>query len=345
MAKQVTITLTLPNGKRKYFRGATRKEAEAKRDKAKRDLEDGLDIGDSSTVEELCKLWLKEYKEGLVRDVTYMSLDSMLRTHVIPSIGRIKVRDVKPAHIQKMLHDMEGKAKSTQKHVLAVTRSMFEVAVENGMVKKNPCVKSVRPRGEATEERAPLTSEQEQMLLDKARGTPIYLFVLLGLNLGLRRGELLGLQWGDIDFTAGTLSVRRSIAPAKGKYDGEVNLDLKTEAAKRTLPLTPSLISELRAAKSGSKSVYVIPGKSKGFMGISSSTYYWDKLISALPFDAVPHQMRHTCITRWIEQGLDVGSVQYLAGHSNCRVTLDVYTHFRAEERLPEIARKLQAAT
>lgn len=344
MAKQVTLTLTLPDGKRKYFRGATRKEAEAKRDQAKRDLEDGLDIGDNTTVKEFCELWLKEYKEGVVRDVTYMSLSSTLNTHVIPVIGRMKIREVKPAHIQKMVHMMDGKAKSTQARVLSITRSMFTVAVENGLIKRNPCISSVKPRGEETEERVPLTSEQEQLLIETARGTSLYLFVLIGLEAGLRRGELLGLQWKDIDFGAGTISVNRSITPTKKNCDGEINIELKTDAARRTIPISESVIEELRSARSRSKSVYVIPGKKGSFMGLNSCTYHWSNLMHRLPFDLVPHQMRHTRITKWFEQGLDIKDVQYLAGHSNSRMTLDIYTHFRAEERLPRIAEKIRAA-
>lgn len=343
MAKQVTLTLTLPNGKRKYFRGATRKEAEAKREQAKRDLEDGLDIGDNTTVKEFCEIWLKDYKEGVVRDTTYMSLSSTLNTHVIPTIGRLRIRDVKPAHIQKMVHMMEGKAKSTQARVLTITRSMFTVAVENGLIKRNPCIKSIKPRGEKTEERSPLTSEQAEQLLDAARGTSMYLFVLIGLEAGLRRGELLGLQWKDIDFDAGTISVNRSITPTKDNYEGEINIELKTDAARRTIPVARSLIEELRSAISRSKSVYVIPGKNGKFMGMSTCSYHWGNLVHRVGFDVVPHQMRHTRITRWFEQGLNIKDVQYLAGHSNSRMTLDVYTHFRAEERISEIAEKVNA--
>ena len=63
-------------------------------------------------------------------------------------------------------------------------------------------------------------------------GTSMYLFVLIGLEAGLRRGELLGLQWKDIDFDAGTISVNRSITPTKDNYEGEINIELKTDAAR-----------------------------------------------------------------------------------------------------------------
>ena len=82
MANQVTVTLTLPNGKRKYFRGATKKEAERKRDEAKRQLASGIDISTNPTVEEFTKMWLAEYKEGVVRDTTYLNLVNHINNHI-----------------------------------------------------------------------------------------------------------------------------------------------------------------------------------------------------------------------------------------------------------------------
>lgn len=345
MPKQVTVTLTLPDGKRKYFRGATRKEAERKREEAKRSIDAGLDISAAkTTVKDFAEMWLKEYKRGTVRDVTYMSLESIVNRHILPSIGRMKVVEVRPVHIQKLIRDQSHLAKSTQQRIITTLRALFEVAIENSLILKNPCVKSVKAIGEQAEEKMPLTKEQEKALLDKARGTKLYLFVLLGLNCGLRRGELLGLQWGDIDFDTGMLNVERSIAPTKERNGGEVNTDLKTKAAKRTIPLPWSVVEELRAERSRAESVYVVHNRGNNYMGLTDMSYHWENIVKDLPFYVTPHIMRHTRITRWFEQGLDVKEVQYLAGHSNTKMTLDVYTHYQKESRLCNTAEKIRAA-
>lgn len=343
MAKQVTVTLTLPNGKRKYFRGATKREAEKKRDAARKELDAGLDISNNLTVAEFAEVWLREYKKGTVRDVSYAGYESAVRNHIVPQLGRLRVKEVVPAHIQSLMRSMSHLAKGTQSRILTTTRSFFDSAVENNLILKNPCVKSIRPRGEEADEKRPLTSAQSDMLLEKARGTKLYLFVLLGLEAGLRRGELLGLQWSDINFDYGILSVDRSIAPTEEHTAGAVNLDLKTDAAHRKIPLPWYVVDELRAARARAKSVYVIPGKNGNFMTLPALSYQWGKLVEKLNFSVHPHLMRHTRITRWFEQGLDIKEVQYLAGHSNSRMTLDIYTHYQEEARLPATAEKIRA--
>lgn len=343
MSKQVTVTLTMPNGKRKYFRGATKKEAERKREEARRDMEAGLDISAKTTVAQFAEMWLKEYKKDRIREVSYITLSSIVNKHIVPAIGRMKVRDVRPIHVQKLVREQSYLSYSTQQRVITTVRSMFECAVENGLTVKNPCVKSIKALGESADEKTPLTKEQEEMLLNKARGDRLYLFVLLGLNAGLRKGELLGLQWGDIDFDTGMLTVQRSISATIESRGGEVNTDLKTKAARRTIPLPWSVVDELRLARAQAKSVYVIPGRNRSFLKLGTLTYQWNQLMEGLPFEATPHKMRHTRITRWVEQGLDIKEVQYLAGHTKTQMTLDVYTHYQKESRLPATAEKIRA--
>lgn len=341
--KYVTVTLTLPDGKRKYFRGRTRKEAEKKRDEAKLKVAMGVNVGDNTTVEELTNLWLRDYKAGEVRDSTYINLSVTARTHIIPGLGKLKVRDVKPAHIKRFLNERSHLAKSSQKAILTITKTIFDLAVENEIILRNPCTKSVRPVGEETKEKVPLTSEQSDRLLAEAKGTKIYLFVLLGLYAGLRRGELLGLQWQDVDFDEGTLTVQRTVAPTVENPNGELVPTLKTDAARRTIPLPWPVVNELRAAKAGSKSVYVIPGFKGSHFTFTALQYQWTKVTKNLPFKVHPHLMRHTCVTRWYEHGLDLKEIQYLAGHSGLDMTLGIYTHYQEESRMRGTAEKIRA--
>lgn len=343
MAKQVTLTLTLPNGKRKYIRGATRKEAEQKRAELQKQINSGLEVCNNPTVAEFAKVWLEEYKKGIVRDSTYINLRSLLGSHIVPELGRLKVKDVKPAHIRLMVSAMSGMAKSTQLRVLTVTRELFKAAMENDLILKNPCVSGIRPRGEDSEEKTPLTPEQEKLLIEKAKGTNMYLFVLLGLSAGLRHGELLGLRWSDFDFEKGLLTAQRSVTKTLEEgQDFVVSEDMKTASAHRTIPLPWSVIAEVRTAMLRSNSVYVIPSQSGSYLSVSSSGIRWRKLMKGLPFYATPHRMRHTRITRWFEQGLDLKEIQYLAGHANSKITLDIYTHYQKESRIQETAKKIQ---
>lgn len=344
MNKVYTVTLTLPDGRRKYFRGKTKKEAEAKREAARLDLLRGINIGDRTTVAELASTWLETTKEGHVRDISLRNYRSQIESHIVPSLGAMRVRDVKPAHIRKMLSDMRDLSKATQRLVLQTTAAIFEMAVENELIPRSPCLRSIKPSGETPKTAEALSAEQVEQLLDAARGTDMYLFVLLGVRAGLRRGEILGLQWSDIDLDAGTLTVNRSIVNDGKVERGRVSLDLKTSAAHRTVPVPKAVAAELRAARAESRSIYVVHGRDNDRMGYDTAYAKWRRLLAKLDFDAHPHTLRHTCVTNWVKQGLDIKEVQYLAGHSSSQMTLDVYSHYLASERLEETARKIQEA-
>lgn len=341
--KYVTVTLTLPDGKRKYFRGRTRKEAERKRDEAKLKLAMGVNVGDNTTVKELAETWLRDYKEDEIRESSYLTLSRAVTCHIIPELGNLKVRDVKPAHIKHFMNSMSNLSHNSQRNNLGIARALFGVAVENEMILRNPCVSSIHPTGDTPKEKVPLTPEQTQVMLDKARGTKIHLFVLLGFYAGLRRGELLGLQWQDIDFTEGTVSVKRSVAPTKEHPGGELCAALKSDSAERTIPLPWPVLDEIRAAKAKSKSLFLTPGPGGGIMKFTTLDYQWKKLTKDLGFEVNPHLMRHTRITRWFEQGLDIKEIQYLAGHASLDMTLGIYTHYQAELRMKDTAEKIRA--
>lgn len=339
MKKQYTVTLTLPDGSRKYFRGNTRAEAEAKRDETRRLMASGLNLTCSSRVDEWAATWLEEYKKGVVRETTYRNIYNILNLYVLPIIGDVKVRDVKPAHMRRVLKEISDKAESTQRVVIRTAKEMFKVAMENDLILKNPCTSSIKPSGRESRKVVPLTREQSETLISAAKGSKLYLFVLLALYAGLRRSELLGLMWSDVDFVEGTVTPKRSVVSGIGLTD-----TLKTEAAHRTIPLPWSVMHELEWAKSHSNSVYVIPGESGSYIGDAEMQTAWDRITRRLDFHVHPHLLRHTCVTRWFEMGLDIKEIQYLAGHSTAAVTMEIYTHYLEEERHQDTAEKIRAA-
>ena len=346
MAKKLyTVTLTLPNGKRKYFRGATKKEAEAKRDEAHKQLDSGIDIGSDMTVKELCEVWLRDYKKGNVRDVTYKGYCTVVRTWIEPELGTLRVIDVKPVHIRHMLSNHGKFAKGTRKVIIRTTRAIFDVAVEElDMIPKNPCLKNIKATGEESEKVSALTKAQSEELLNAAKGTALYLFVLLALKAGLRRGELLGLMWSDIDFDLGILTVQRSVSYTEKNPQGELVHTVKTEAGYRDIPLPQGVLTELKEHKDRSCSLYVVHGRDGSYMPCSVLSYNWGKLTERISFPCHPHQLRHTCITNWFaDSGLDIKEVQYCAGHSSPNMSLDRYTHYLKQDRIEQTKKKIQA--
>lgn len=359
--KTYTVTLTLPDGTRKYFRGKTKKEAEKKRDEAKLKIGAGVNLSDETTVAELADLWFRLYKES-DKDLHKRSKETtrnILDRYLIPQLGQMLASDVKPIHIQQLMSSVSGYSESTQKKVLQAARNIFAVAVDNGMIAKSPIGKNVKAGGAKPAEKVPLTKTQSDALLKAVEGTRAYPLAMLLLYSALRIGEALGLMWGDIDFEEGTVTVNRSIVYPEDNRAGEINDEMKTDHAHRTIPLPWPVVDMLKREKVKSNSVWVFSMQNGSFLSYSSFRSLWriidyrstakrkvngrELVERTLDFDVHPHLLRHTCITRWFEQGLDLKEVQYLAGHATVEITLQIYTHYQAKQRRAETTNKIRA--
>ncbi len=348
MAKKKTsyvVSWTMPNGKRRYYRGATKKEAEHKRDEDKRKIEEGYVLDNTMKFKELAALWLGVKADARLHTRSMETIRGVMNRYILPSIGEVRVVDLRPMHIRKMMHDINSYSKSTQTKAIQYARSICELGLENGLLRSNPCVKSIRAQGKRPEEVVPLTDEQCRKLLEATKGTRVYVFILLCLYCGLRRSEALGLMWKDIDWQNRTLTVNRSVVHPADNRRGEINEECKSSAAHRTIPIVSDLYNELARLKRTSKSLFVISMSDGRFLTDTSFRNMWDivktrststkteKSVVKRPidFDLHPHQLRHTCATKWVRSGMDVNQVMYLMGHSTVNITLEIYSHYQEE--------------
>lgn len=207
-----------------------------------------------------------------------------------------------------------------------------------------------------------MTDQQVAVLLDTVKGLPPYLFIMLGLYSGLRREEILALQWDCVFLDEDTpyLSVRRAWRTEHNRP--VISTVLKTPAAKRDIPIPKCLVDCLREAKENSISDYVIADSKGEPLAASQFQRVWQyvvvrstkprnyykyvngqsikytvtptlgmtqknqpKIRYTLDFDVTPHQLRHTYITNLLYAGVDPKTVQYLAGHENSKTTMDIY--------------------
>ena len=241
-------------------------------------------------------------------------------------------------------------------------KCVFYSAIESDVIRDNPAA-CINPRGgKSKKEKVALTDKQIATLLDTIKALPPHLFVMLGLYAGLRREEILGLQWDcvHIDEEIPYISVRRAWRSVKNRP--EVTTLLKTPAARRDIPIPQLLVDCLKAEKEKSSSDYVISDSNGEPLSYSQFSRVWhyitvrtvkerkiyryingekihhtispklgercrtDKSIYyTLDFDVTPHLLRHTYITNLIHEGVDPKTVQYLAGHENSKVTMDIY--------------------
>ncbi len=202
--KTYATHVTAPGGKRIYVRGKTKEDLQRKVAEVKMALGCGVDITDDTLFSDYARMWARVYKSPpKLRPNSYATLTGNLERFVLPSFDGMKLRDVKPMHIQKFLTNIAGKSSSTQQKCIQIVKAVFRTAEENGLIMKSPVRSDVRPTGAPVQEQEEaLTDQQAVDLLLAVQGTRAYLFCLLALSTGMRRGEILGLMWEDIDLEA-----------------------------------------------------------------------------------------------------------------------------------------------
>lgn len=339
----LTKAVQLPDGTRKYFRAKTQEELDEKVLKAQILVNAGVDICSEETFAQFSQMWFDLYKKPYLRENSLNSIKYVLNNHILPYIGGYRLRDITPMQIQSIMAGLSGKSNSLQTKVLVAMRNIFKVAQENGLVARSPVSSMLKPKGNTTQEKETLTAEESLILLDKVQNTRARTFLLTALHTGMRRGEILGLQWKDIDFKAKMIHVRHNAVVSEG--ESTVSEDLKTKAAKRNLPLSEELEAWLLQRKKTSHSQYVIAMENHKPLTKSSYRSMWRLIERELPDAHVTaHILRHTYITRLFEAGLDIKEIQYLAGHSTMDMTLKVYTHYDRRSREAKTAEKVRDA-
>jgi len=341
--KYITRTLTLPNGKRKYIRGKTVKEVEEKLRQAQREVGLGIDISDETLFRDYADSWFRLTKENNVSLGTERNMKAMLKNHIVPVLGDKKLRDIRASHIHQVMSNVSALSHGTQARVLQIMRSIFGLALDDGLIIRSPVPVLLKAGGNRTEETEPLTPEQEKELLEKAKGLRIYPAIYIIQHTGLRRGELAGLMWSDVDYDANVIHVNRH-AVSDRHYRPELVDGAKTEAGVRDVPMPLPLVAYLKKLQSTASSIYVFPNSEGGVYSQAALSQLCEALQRRLDFPFHLHQLRHTYITHLFESGLDIKEIQTIAGHANEQITMRVYTHYRKASRFADTIAKVQAA-
>ena len=282
------------------------------------------------TFEKWANKWLDTYKKGVVKDHTYFfTYKSNIDKYLVPYFGKAHIADIQQIDIQKYFNTIksasgEPLAKSTlEKHKL-ILKSMFDAAIDNDLCYKNP-VKNIKFQhiSESVKKKV-WTSEQAKKAEEYARKC-LRLDIVIYLNTGIRRSELLGLKWTDIDFDANTLHIQRAVVQTKGN----IVIDRpKSATSDRIIPFSENFGKYLKKFRSDNE--YVI-----GIDGIMSPSSYakdfsdFMKKMNAetgIPI-LTPHELRHTYGTLKREAGVDIYTIQKVMGHSDISITADIYVH------------------
>lgn len=272
--------------------------------------------------------WLIVYKKPHVTENTYITTyHTTVVKHIIPYFGAAKITDIRNIDIQHFFDIKQQTSSESLLHKLKICLSgIFESAVDNDLCYKNP-VKNISTTSQVDKnEKHIYTDEQLKIARDFFYNDMPETFLLL--ETGLRRGEMLGLMWKDIDFKEKTISVNRSIAEKKG---GGVSIMPPKWDSYRTIPISDKLCEML--SNLPRNNVYVFPNingniavphnwsqKLKRHMGALNRQYPHMPMLTA-------HELRHTRGTELRRNGVDIYTIQKLMGHKDINVTSNIYVH------------------
>jgi len=340
--------------RRRYVYGDTRKEVREKLARLMADAQSGLPVDVSrQTVGEFLTHWLEDTVKGSARPSTYDNYRTIIRLHVIPAIGSVPLAKLTPQHLQHLYHEKQ-EAGLTRTVVLmhAVIHKALSQAVKWGLVPRNVADAVERPRVRRKEFRA-LEPQEARRFLAAAAEDRLFALYVLAVTCGLRQGELLGLKWEDVNLEQGTLTVRRQLQWRNG---GFFFAEPKSAKSRRTVPLPATAITALKRHRKQQAAERLGLGDGWQDYGLVFTTEIGTPLnpsnIRNRSFDHVLdkaglphirfHDLRHTCATLLLAQGVHPKLVQEQLGHSQISVTLDTYSHVTAP-MMKEAAAKMDA--
>lgn len=332
---------TAAGPKCRYVSGKTRDEVHDKLIEALGNRAQGLVFeAGSLTVGEYLQRWLKDSVRGTVRASTYEVHRHMIEPHIIPALGRVKLKDLNPVHVRGLYREKldSGLSAATVRKMHSVLRKALNQAVLDGLIPRNVC-EAVTPPKVERKEITPLDKDQANTLLEAAKGDRLEALYVLAVHTGMREGELLGLKWEDADLERGVLRLRRALVREGGKT---VLGDLKTAKSRRSVRLTRAAVEALRGHLERQMEEMERVGSLYQPGGLVFATETgtlinpsnlrnrsFKPLLkrAALP-DICFHDLRHTCATLLLSQGTHPKLVQELLGHATIAMTLDTYSHF-----------------
>ncbi len=331
-------------GKRYYFYGKTKKEAEQKRRAAILEQERGeFATGGNArqTVGQFFNYWLEVKRAGGLRP-TSRSTYERVRTWILPHIGHVQLKKLTPAHIQALYSKLQSRklAAGSIRTVHSTLRSALRDAVKWRLIGYSP-LQHVTPPRAPEREYVVLDPYQAGVLMYAARNTPLECMIVLAVTVGLRRGELLALRWDDIDLDAKKLQVRHNAIYLT--LDGESKFfegPPKSSSGKRTLSLPDIAVDALKAQRTRQREARMktsMQWQDRGLVFCTrtgnfinkSSFYRWfnDALRKALLKPMRFHELRHSAATILLSMGVPIKVVQEILGHANIQTTLNIYGH------------------
>lgn len=314
------------------------------KEKLKQAIEDtaGLDLAkaDQYTVGQWLDVWFENYAKLKVRPSSHQTYRGYIDNHIKPNIGHIPLSKLTSLDLQKLYKKLlfggrvkrieakrqpKGLSAKTVRNLDQVISSAMDFAIAQKLILTNPTHGCALPRLEHREMKT-LPAEQLASFLQEARESGVFELYYTELATGLRRGELLGLKWEDLDLVQGEMRVRRQVARINGEV---VEAPLKTKNAYRTFPLSEDTVGILKIQKQkAGNSPWVFPSPTGGPISPDSVLHMLHRVLKRAGLPQVRfHDLRHTFATLALQNGVDIKTVSGMLGHFSAGFTLDTYSH------------------
>lgn len=346
------------NGKQKWLntnieaKKGNLKKAKAAGDEIARSYINGVNPNGEMPLTQYLDLWIKKM-EGTLKPSTYEDYEKRIYGKIIPYFEPKKLRltDLKPSVVTEyMLHlktsgrsdGNGGLSRKSVNNIKVVLSSALEDAVKDRLIKDNPVERCKMPSFEADikKELYVYNVQEVKKLLDYAKDTQshIYTFLVLVLFTGMRKGELMALQWSDIDFDNNMLLVNKNRTGTKSKTTGQITTP-KSESSNRRIPLHPIIVDVLKEEKARQdrfkrlmgksfkgESFVILDSKLKPYSNLSAINRVLERLIkgAGLPHTTV-HGLRHAVATLLDDMGTNIRDISVLLGHSSVYTTEKIY--------------------
>jgi integrase len=304
-------------------------------------LPSSLDTDDTSTcitVGRFLDKWLATVVQPSVRRWTYVGYETYVRLHLKPRIGQTPLDRLAPAEVQEMLNGLRaaGLAPKTVRHIRGVLRASLNCALRWGLVSHNVATLVELPQARPFDIK-PLTPEESRIFLRAIVGERLEALYSIALTMGLRQGEALGLRWLDVDFDRGVLRVEKQLQ----RVDHRLQLvELKTERSRRTIVMPNSIAGCLhvhRKSQEEERSSKRADWNSLGLVFVRNDGNPLEGTTVGREFHRLLdvaglgqrrfHDLRHTCATLLMVQGVSARVVMEILGHSDVSMTLNTYSH------------------
>lgn len=331
------------NGKQKSVYGKTYEDCRKKWIEALSNRSKGLNFDSGNmSVGEYLNRWLTDSVLDTVKVRTYEEYESIVRCHLVPTIGKTKLGKLTPSHVRALYRSKldAGLSPRRVQYVHITLRKALTQAVLDGLLPRNVTDAVTAPKPASKEMRVLDGNNEVRAFLEATKPERLHALFILAISTGMRMGELSGLTWRSVDFESGKVSISRSLAYSK--KDGPFFTDTKNKSSRRRIKISQRTLNallshrkrqaeeRLRAGSEWQDNGLVFPGEHGQPLRPWVITRALQRSLkrAGLPQSITFHEAtRHTCATLLLGKGVHPKLVQELLGHSQISITLDTYSH------------------